>query len=79
MTSVPGGAPGGGTTKDAQVGFFSGQSEQTWFSGRSIKTLRRFFIAFWSAMVTCVFLNDNEDYRGYALKEGIETRRRISY
>ncbi len=27
--SVPGGAPGGGTIKDAQVGLFSGQSEQT--------------------------------------------------
>jgi hypothetical protein len=67
MTSVPGGAPGGGTIKDAQVGFLSGQSEQIWFSGRSIKTLSRFFICFWSAMVACVFLNEDEDYRAYEL------------
>ena len=29
ILSVPGGAPGGGTIKDTQVGFFSGQSEHT--------------------------------------------------
>jgi len=44
--SVPGGAPGGGAIKDAQVGLFSGQSEQTWFSGRCISTFSRFFIIF---------------------------------
>jgi hypothetical protein len=44
--SVPGGAPGGGTIKDAQVGFLSGQSEQIWFSGRNIKALSRFFNPF---------------------------------
>jgi hypothetical protein len=63
--SVPGGAPGGGTIKDAQVGFLSGQSEQIWFSGRNIKALSRFFNPFWSAMVVCVFLDDSEERRGY--------------
>ena len=66
---VPGGAPGGGLIKDAQVGFLSGQSEQIWFSGRSIKTLSRFFNAFWSAMIACVFLNDDEDKRWYLYRE----------
>ena len=51
IVDVPGGAPGGATIKDAHVGFFSGQSEHTWFSGRSIKILSLFFNAFWSDMV----------------------------
>ena len=49
--SVPGGAPGGGTINDAHVGFFSGQSEHTWFSGLCINTLSLFLRAFWSAML----------------------------
>jgi hypothetical protein len=44
--SVPGGAPGGGAIKDAHVGLFSGQSAQTWLSGRCINAFSRFFIAF---------------------------------
>ena len=39
---------------EAQRGWRSEQSEQTWFSGRVMRTLRRFFISFWSAMVIIV-------------------------
>lgn len=49
MGSDPSGAPGGGTISEAHRGCRSGQSEQTWFSGRFISTFKRFFSAFWSS------------------------------
>ncbi len=53
--SAPGGLPGGGTINDAHRGCRSGQSEQTWFSGRFIKTWSRFFSCACDAMVVVCF------------------------
>lgn len=55
--SVPGGAPGGGAIRLAHVGFRSGQSAQTWFSGKAIRAFSRFFIAFWSDIARIPYLS----------------------
>jgi len=56
--SVPGGESEGGTIRDAQVGRFSGQSEQTWFEGCCINALSRFFSTFWSAIFQLRAISD---------------------
>lgn len=57
-----GGAPGGGTMRDAQSGFAAGQSLQTWFSGLCMRALSRFFLCFHSSSDTG--LCENGAWRG---------------
>ena len=58
MGSAPGGLPGGATMREAHLGCRSGQSEQTMFSGRAMRTLRRFLSCCWEAIVIDVFVID---------------------